>query len=267
VILVGSLLLSALVATPSAAPRTALLPLSTSGQVDLDEVSRVEAALRAAAQQSGALALVSREDTARQLSAARDMGLSCAGPDDVACWGKVGIISEFARIVVPTLEDSAGQARVLRVLVIDVEAGRQAGVAEARFSPGELDAAARDVITRALAGGTLSPPVDQERPAVEERAPAPQATTADAAPAADAPGDGFDALLWVGAGGAALGALTAVTGVGGALFFESQFWDTTLSSADREAAKPGARVLWGVAIAGGVVGLSAGALAAVSVIE
>jgi hypothetical protein len=243
-------------ASPGALP-VALLPVAAE-RVSVEampQMARADDLLRRAVAARSDVRLLSKAQTAENLASVREMGIACA-VDDAGCLGKVAVLVDVERLLVPILRID-GASTIVRVLVVD-RTGRSADAqVTTTAAPNELEL--RTLVADALAA-TLA-----ERASASLKPP----TTLPAvdAPVASSPatGDGPRPIFLGGVVTASVGAVVCVAGTAGALAVDGMLAEPEDYSVRQSKLLVG-QVLVGAAVVGGVAAIAGGSLLLANVV-
>jgi hypothetical protein len=256
--IVPLLVFVAVVATSAAAradaPPVALLPVAAErvGLEAMPQMARTDDLLRRVVAARTDVRLLSKIQTAENLASIREMGISCA-VDDVRCLGKVAVLVDVDRVLVPILRmDSA--ATVVRVLVVD-RLGRSAD-AQVTTPALPTEAELGSLVAVALGAELVEQPA---RPGPTTSTAATPAAPAVVAPPAAEPTAGPRPLLVGGIVTASVGTVACLAGVAGALAVDALLAEPE-DYAIRESRMGFGQALVGASVIGGLVGIAGGAL-------
>jgi hypothetical protein len=228
-------------------PPVALLPVAAErvGLEAMPQMARTDDLLRRAVAARTDVRLLSKAQTAENLASVREMGISCA-VDDVRCLGKVAVLVDVERLLVPILRID-GASTDVRVLVVD-RTGRSAAAHVSTTAP-PTEAELRTLVADALAAplNDLS-----AEPAAATPAPATMATAPTTA-------EGPRALFLGGVVTTSVGVVVCVAGTAGAFAV-----DGLLAKPEDYGVRSSklllGQALVGAAVVGGVGAIVGGAL-------
>ncbi|MBM4280327.1 MAG: hypothetical protein FJ137_06060 [Deltaproteobacteria bacterium] len=260
----GPAVLLLIVAAPAAASEAtpvALLPVAAErvGLEAVPRMTRIDVLLRRLLAARSDLRLLGKDQTTENLAAVREMGIAC-DVDDARCLGKVAVLVDVERVIVPIVRID-GATTTVRLLVVDRDSHSASAMRAVAAAPAEADL--RALVVDALAAPLVDPvvAVEDPTPAVVAAAATPTAVEAATTPVARR---GPSPLLLAGGVTAAVGVVVGAAGAIGALVVDEQL------GAPEDYATRGHRLQLGRALAGAAVGgglavVVGGALAALAV--